>query len=296
MSRANGLPVEVREKCDELLRLGHLEDAVLNALKTLEQRLGWAAGGYPRPIGQDAIRKALDPERGSIRTGTNSEQSALRDLLRGLFVLYRNPAAHTVLGIDDREARAVIDLVDAQFGRIASGSERAAAKALGVPVGKIVELASGDFDGDGRGELLAVVVEADDRPSMLAILKNTGEGYLARLLRSDTEHLLGAEALDVDGDGRLEILIYEGAGGPGAWVSILRWSPDKREEIARVGADIATFKWIEPDGDGRLVLELSGRTPGPDGDWIREVRSFRWEGGGLLEKDRRVENRSPYGP
>jgi hypothetical protein len=279
-----------------LLQLGHLEEAVLNAMKTLEQRLAWAAGGYPRPIGQNAIKKALDPERGAIRVGSNSEQEAVRDICRGLFVLYRNPAAHTVLQIDAREARAVVDLVDAQLVRIARGSERAAATALGVPAAKVVELASADFDGDGRTELLVVVLEPNDRPSKLAILKSGTSGYLARVLRSDADYVLGVEAHDIDGDGRPEVLVYEGGGGPGAWLSVLRWSADKIDELAHVGADIATFQWLQPDGDENRVLEVSGRTPGPDGEWIREVRTLRWEGGGLKEIARRVENRSPYGP
>lgn len=281
-----GLPVSVREECELHLQNGHFDDAILTALKWTEARLSWAAGGQPRLFGTKAVRGALDPNDGTIRFGNNREQAGAADLLCGLMVLYRNPAAHDFPPLTAAEARAVIDLADAQLSRIFRGIARSAANALGTPVAQVVVLAVADFDGDKENELLAAALSSDGKPSRIVVLKNRTHGFLARVVLENAEHTLAVEARDVDLDGRHEVLIYDGSGGPGASLSILRWTSDGTTEVARIGADLPTFGWSQPDGNGAHQLLVTGRTFGTDAVWRRESRTFSWRGGAFVETSR----------
>jgi hypothetical protein len=265
-----------------------LDDAVLSALKWADKRIALSAGNPPT-FGVAAVQRALGSENGTIRLSDDTERRGTVELLCGLMRLYRNPTAHGFPSLTREEARAVVDLTDAVLGRIGRGLAHAASAALGVDASEVVEFGVADFDGDGKNETIVGVLTRDAKPQLIAVLKAGTHGYLARTLEADASCVFGVEARDVDQDGRAEVLIYNGGGGPGAWLDVIRWSVAGTERVQRIEADLAQFRWSRPDGDGSYVLTVEGRGNGHDGAWVRQRRSFRWGGERLVEADCHVE-------
>jgi uncharacterized protein Ymh len=284
VSKANGLPDHVCAECETHLRNGHLDDAVLTALKWAEKRFVLSAGNPPT-FGIRAVERALAQDKGTIRLTSEAERRGTLELVSGLMRLYRNETAHGFPVLSPREARAVVDLTDAILSRIGRGVAHAAAVALGVDASQVIEFASADLDGDGRNETLAAVLTKDAAPLRVVVLKNAEQGYLARTLEEDASFVFAVEARDVDQNGIAEVLIYNGGGGPGTWLDIVRWTPARTEPVQRIEADLGQFRWSQPDGDGAWMLTVEGRGIGRDGRWERERRSFRWGAACLVETE-----------
>lgn len=288
MADKGGLPKLVRQECETHLCSGHFDDAVLTALKWVEKRLTLSAGNPP-VFGTAAVDRALGQGKGTIRFSSESERRGTAELLRGLMTLYRNPAAHGFPALSAEEAQAVVELADALLVRIGQGVAQAAGVALGLDASEVIIFDVADLDGDGNNEMLVGILTTAATARRVVVLKNAPQGYLARTLVEDAEHVFGVEARDVDRDGTAEVMIYEGAGGPGAWLDVVRWRPERTERVQRIKADLARFTWSQPDGDGSYKLVVQGRSFGGDGEWVKEHRSFRWRDGRLLETERYAE-------
>jgi hypothetical protein len=288
MAKEGGLPKKVRDECEAHLLNGHFDDAVLTALKWTDKRLALSAGNPP-VFGIAAVERALSQEKGTIRLNSECERRGTLELVSGLMRLYRNPAAHGFPELSHEEARAVVHLADAVLARISRGVARAAGRAIGVDAAQVVEFAVADLDGDRKNETLVGVLTSDAEPQRVVVLKNAARGYFARTLEVDASHVFGVQAIDIDQDGKAEVLIYNGGGGPGAWLDIVRWTPARTERLQRIEADLARFRWSRPDGDGSWMLTVEGREIGDDGQWLKQSRSFRWDGSLFIVTDSQTE-------
>lgn len=288
MTGPGGLPKKVRDECEEHLRNGHCDDAVLTAMKWMDKRFALSVGD-PDAFGISAVERALAQDTGTIRLSSDRERRGTLELVSGLIRLYRNPAAHGFPELSPDEARAVVDLTEAVLARIGRGVAHAAGVALGIDPSQIVEFAVADLDGDGKNEMLVGVLTTDGQPNRVVVLKNGRDGYLGRTLEVDASHVFHVQAIDIDQDGRAEVLIYNGGGGPGAWLDVVRWTPSRTERVQRIEADLGEFRWSRPDGDGAWMLSVVGREIGRDGEWTKHTRCFRWDGALLVVTDSQRE-------
>ncbi len=86
------LDKEIVEKC---IHKEDVEDVVTSGFRILEERIRTKIGANVSSHGIDLIDEALNPTKGKLVFGeTQPEQLGLSLLLRGSFLLFRNPPAH----------------------------------------------------------------------------------------------------------------------------------------------------------------------------------------------------------
>lgn len=285
-----GLPPIVSGKCADQISHGYHDDAVLTALKALETHLAWASGDA-RLYGAKAVDAALAPGKGTLRLQHDQEQRSMHSLVAGLMGVFRNPAAHGFPGFSRKEASAVVDLVDSILLRLAHGRVDRVRRALGagVPFDDLYVFAVADLDGDKRAETVAGILDAEGVLQRVLVLKPAVDGYVVRTVQEDSRYVFCVEARDVDLDGRCELLVYGGAGGPGAWLEVFRWSQDAIVSLGRIAGDLVRFAWAQPNGDGSFEVDVSSRDLGEDLEWRCLRRTFGWSEGKLVEVSRRIE-------
>lgn len=114
-----GLDTELILRCGPLIHIDAFDEAVRQAFVLLEERLRKMLN-KDRATGGQLIQYAFSPEGPftKIMADNVTERDGLHDLLVGAFKLYRNPTAHTIVGYERAEARAVINLVDLLLKRL----------------------------------------------------------------------------------------------------------------------------------------------------------------------------------
>lgn len=109
-----GLNAGLLQRCGTLIHLGKFDEAVRSAFILLEERLR-AAVGQEGMTGTTLANYAFNVENGPLakHLATNkSEREGLRELFSGSFKLFRNPAAHGLVGYSEAEGKAIIGLVN----------------------------------------------------------------------------------------------------------------------------------------------------------------------------------------
>lgn len=163
-----------------------------------------------------------------------------------------------------------------------------------VPIGELQE-AHVSVDLDHSGQQFIVALYANDDDAVLEVLSAQSEGSL---LAADTETKLpggnpSLRLLDVDGDGRLDIIATIGMrrGGDAVW--IYRWSGSQLLRVHRAGGRdgwddmFADPTFLDLDGDG--VLEIVEHTVSKDVDddgaerWTAAYRVFALSQGAYHE-------------
>ncbi len=108
-----GLDEELAQRCNDLLRIGKYDEAVRSAFVLVEERLRAALkieGGTGMYLIDQAFAKDSPLAR---RLGYNdTERQGLHDLFAGAFRLFRNPTAHTMVGIEATDGKAITALVN----------------------------------------------------------------------------------------------------------------------------------------------------------------------------------------
>lgn len=114
-----GLDGELILRCGPLIHIDAFDEAVRQAFVLLEERLRKMLN-KDRATGGQLIQFAFSPDGPltKLLMDNPTERDGLHDLLTGAFKLYRNPAAHTIVGYERAEARAIISLVDLLLKRL----------------------------------------------------------------------------------------------------------------------------------------------------------------------------------
>ena len=115
-----GLDEELLRRCDHLLHVGAVDEAVRSAFVLLEERLRKVAGREDM-TGTQLANFAFSAKDGPLAKHlgrTQSEREGLRELYSGAFKLFRNPAAHGAVGYNASDGKAIIGLVNLGFYQI----------------------------------------------------------------------------------------------------------------------------------------------------------------------------------
>jgi len=114
LSELSGLDDRLSERCDDLIRTEQYDAAVTQAFVLLEERLRDALG-KDKGAGVNLSELAFAPKTGQLGQRldlSEGEVAGVQSLFVGAFKAFRNPAAHSKVGHDRDEARAIIHLVN----------------------------------------------------------------------------------------------------------------------------------------------------------------------------------------
>lgn len=132
-----------------------------------------------------------------------------------------------------------------------------------------IALAMWDCDRDGDLDLLVLNRGTPDAPQDALLLVNTDLGYVVRQTLASAQLATGLALGDVDGDGRLDVVIGRGSADGAAAVQVHRGTSDRLVKlplaIAAPGPRAPTgIAVCDVDADGRSDLALAdGRSPRP---------------------------------
>ncbi len=120
----SGLDKELVSRCSPLIHIEAFDEAVRQAFVVLEERLRQILK-KERLTGMQMVNYAFSAEGPLAKLLVDNlvEREGLESLLSGAFKLYRNPAAHTIIGYDGAEARGILYLIDLILKRLARLAE-----------------------------------------------------------------------------------------------------------------------------------------------------------------------------
>jgi uncharacterized protein (TIGR02391 family) len=100
----DGLHQKIRVRCEQLFNDGYLAEAVLAAMKVVEDELRIKTKADTGCCGLDLVNQAM-PEKSPLLTFSkvDAEQKAAHFLFRGAVGFIRNPQAHRFIEIDDKQ-------------------------------------------------------------------------------------------------------------------------------------------------------------------------------------------------
>lgn len=118
------LDEKLAEKCSEQFYSDNFQDAIQNAFIAVEEHLRQKSDLPQHLSGADLATEAYSPSDKVLSIGeTNSEQEGVMLLMKGAFQVFRNPASHRFLDLDEGEAFEAICLANSLI-RIIEDSER----------------------------------------------------------------------------------------------------------------------------------------------------------------------------
>lgn len=213
------------------------------------------------------------------------------------------------LAVGDRNAHGTRTIVTAHgerlrvFSRTAPGTWE---EIVSLPVEKTLAVAAGDVTGDGRGELMAVVVD----PASIAHLRvyDAAGDTLESLVLGRHAHPYGVTVAELTGDGRNDLLVLRGGSWPlphtplpsDGYLALLPGrgdgtfdAPRRLLDATRPGppllgdyngdgrTDIASAEWLlTGDGRGNFAVSqlpfLAGIAADVNGDGITDILS-KWD-------------------
>lgn len=108
-----GINRDLIQRCARLIHINAFDEAVQQAFVILEERLRRLLK-KERATGIQMVQFAFSSEGpfSKLLAGNQPEREGLEHLMSAAFKLYRNPAAHSIVGYSAAEARAIISLVD----------------------------------------------------------------------------------------------------------------------------------------------------------------------------------------
>jgi uncharacterized protein (TIGR02391 family) len=94
---------EILKRCKSLFETGHYDEAMLNALKCVEESLRSKIQAGPGEFGQTLVDKALNPAAPLLvmTEDVKSEKEAAYFLFRGAIGMLKNPSSHRFLDTKD---------------------------------------------------------------------------------------------------------------------------------------------------------------------------------------------------
>jgi len=278
---------------------GSWDDAVLNAYKTVEERLRAITGSFDSDA-MELIKQAFHPSTGILTDPRiwPSEKEGVHQLFRGAFLTFRNSPAHRYTFSNQDEACDAIILANRLYIMIDLAYKNRTSL-LNI---KESTLALTYPKSDDTGEYLSLDIDNDGKDEII----KTSFGYSGMELeiRKEGSDLIktiqiGGESLDivmadVDNDGIKELACVV---GHTAGSSLVFYRPSEQGFLELTSIDAQTGEFKPPvfydaqvadfDGDGRLeiVSEPWDRIPDdlwPKGkdrelqDWGRVRYVYRW--------------------
>jgi len=119
VERQAGFDEELIKRCSSLIHIKAFDEAVRNAFVLLEEKMRKALN-KENATGYQMVQFAFSANGPFTKLLSHDqlEYEGTRDLFAGAFRLYRNPAAHTIVGYSAGEARGIISLVDLLIKRL----------------------------------------------------------------------------------------------------------------------------------------------------------------------------------
>jgi uncharacterized protein (TIGR02391 family) len=109
----SGMDQELVERCSPLVHIAAFDEAVSKAFVIVEERMRRLLK-KENLTGMQMVQFGFSPEGPltKLLADRQQEREGFQALLTGAFKLYRNPTAHTIVGYEGAEARAIISLLD----------------------------------------------------------------------------------------------------------------------------------------------------------------------------------------
>jgi len=98
----NSLHPKIIQRCQQQFELGQYDDAIFNAMKTVEEEIRARASAEPTDLGVKLVSKVMSPNQPKlIFSEVNSEQEAAQSMYRGAIGSFKNPLSHRFLDTSD---------------------------------------------------------------------------------------------------------------------------------------------------------------------------------------------------
>jgi len=98
----NSLHPKIIHRCQQQFELGQYDDAIFNAMKTVEEEIRARASAEPTDLGVKLVSKVMSPNQPKlIFSEVNSEQEAAQSMYRGAIGSFKNPLSHRFLDTSD---------------------------------------------------------------------------------------------------------------------------------------------------------------------------------------------------
>jgi uncharacterized protein (TIGR02391 family) len=99
----NSLHPKIIQRCQQQFESGKYDDAIFNAMKTVEEEIRARASAEPTDLGVKLVSKVMSPNQQPklIFSEVNSEQDAAQFMYRGAIGSFKNPLSHRFLDTSD---------------------------------------------------------------------------------------------------------------------------------------------------------------------------------------------------
>lgn len=161
---------------DTMVKRKAFDDALRSAFVVLEERLRLATGAPRNEVGVDLINRAFKPDKGILQVPEDppAEKQGLCDLMKGIFLLYRNPVSHRSIYLTENEAWNVLYVINICLSLIQKQSDRIfnLESFLSPHEGQVLakKLQRLDVDLDGEEELVFLLLIRElDRTDTFAL-------------------------------------------------------------------------------------------------------------------------------
>jgi uncharacterized protein (TIGR02391 family) len=280
---------ELRRELDRLSPTdfaGHVRTAFI----VLERRIRQTAGLAEHDFGTDLIDKAFAPDSGVLQpvSPAKAECAGLHNLLKGIFLYYRNPVAHRPIDYNSYSARRVLTLIDHALHLVNEAADAAfdIDNFVGPQEGTILHRHDFrlDIDGDGDKEIVAVIgfgpvtgPEGLRQHVAAVILKKTGDVYKripAESIPVPVVHEVGiVEVRNVTSREKPDLVMYWFKDDISGFMAILK-EVDGKYVIAKREIVEEKEKAFEASNDYSFAIEFYRfriRLADVDGDGLVEI-------------------------
>ncbi|MEG4582349.1 TIGR02391 family protein [Microcoleus sp. MON1_C5] len=99
----NSLHPKIIQRCQQQFELRQYDDAIFNAMKTVEEEIRARASAAPTDVGVALVSKVMNPNQQPklIFSSVNAEQEAAHSMYRGAIGSFKNPLSHRFLDTSD---------------------------------------------------------------------------------------------------------------------------------------------------------------------------------------------------
>lgn len=258
---------DIASRVVERFKLQFWDDAVLNAYKTVEERLRAITGSYDADA-MELIKQAFHPNTGMLTDPRlwPSEKEGFHQLFRGAFLAYRNGPAHKFMFTTAEDAYDAILLANRLYVTTDSAyknrlSLQSAQVSVYTPTYPRKDVATNnlllDVDNDGQEEILVTTMGYSGLE--LEIIKISNNQVLDTIMTGG--ETLDVVMADVDNDGNKELTCVVGH-TTGSDLTFYRLANNGFMPVRSIDLQTGNFtpvlfedaQVVDFDGDGRLEV------------------------------------------
>jgi uncharacterized protein (TIGR02391 family) len=98
----DSLHPQIIQRCKQLFDAGKYDEAIFNAMKTVEEEIRSRAVAEPTDLGVGLVSKVMNPHQPKlVFSSVNAEQEAVHFMYRGAIGSFKNPLSHRFLDTSD---------------------------------------------------------------------------------------------------------------------------------------------------------------------------------------------------